>query len=201
MWLEVGRPRRATARLAHGTARGNETMAKRSRRPERRPRAPARPRPPRVSGRERAEQPESFDLLVIVRDALASSLVGSLLCALDARRHGGGVAVLVTQEALAALALGTFEWPRELSGQEMRLALADRGAAAGVPTTGRGEGRQLDAKQLIVTARDAGVAVYACPTWASLLGLADGLPDGLRALDGAGASHLIRSAKRVVGTL
>jgi hypothetical protein len=176
-------------------------MAKRSRRPDRRPRTPARARPPRAPRRERAEQPESLDLLVIVRDALASALVGSLLCALDARRHGGGVAVLITQEALAALALGTFEWPRELSGQEMRLALADRGAAAGIPTTGRGEGRQLDAKQLVATARDAGVAVYACPTWASLLGLADRLPDGVRALDDAGASRLIRSAKQIVGTL
>jgi peroxiredoxin family protein len=138
---------------------------------------------------------------VILRDALASSLVGGLLFALDTRQRGSDVGVLVTQEALAALAFGTFEWPRELSGQEMRLALADRGAAAGVPVTGRGEGRQLDARGLVATARAAGVAVYACPTWTSLLGLADGLPKGVRALDAAAASHLIRTARQVVGTL
>jgi len=153
------------------------------------------------SRRERSEATKPLDLLVIVRDALASSLVGSLLFALDARGRGCDVGVLVTQEALAALAFGTFEWPRELSGQEMRLALADRGAAVGLPVTGRGEGRQLDAKKLVATARDAGVALYACPTWTSLLGLGDDLPDGIRALDAATAWSLIRDAKQVLGTL
>ena len=180
-------------------------MAKTSSRRTGRPsHARPRPRSTQTSGRERPEETKSLDLLVIVRDALASSLVGSLLFALDARRRGCDVGVLVTQEALAALAFGTFEWPRELSGQEMRLALADRGAAVGVPVTGRGEGRQLDAKKLVATARDAGVALYACPTWTSLLGLGDGLdslPQGIRALDAATAWSLIRDAKQVVGTL
>lgn len=158
--------------------------------------------PPRSRvARAQRETPKRLDLLVIVRDALASSLVGSLLLALDARRRGCEVAVLVTQEALAALAFGTFEWPRELSGGEMRLALADRGAAAGVPVAGRGDGRQIDAKRLVVTAREAGVVLYACPTWTSLLGLGDRLPDGVGALDAAAACSMIRDARQVVGTL
>ena len=74
-----------------------------------------------------------MDLLVILRDALASSLIGGLLLALNAREAGREVGVLFTEEALAALARGSFEWPRELSGQEMRLRLADGGAALGVP--------------------------------------------------------------------
>jgi peroxiredoxin family protein len=176
-------------------------MSRPSRRPTARRRRQSRSRAEQRPGRESAEPTPALDLLVILRDALASSLVGGLLFARDARASGSAVGVLVTQEALAALAFGTFEWPRELSGQEMRLGLADRGAAVGLPTMGRGEGRQLDPKQLVATARDAGVAVYACPTWASLLGLADSLPDGVRALDGASASHLIRSAKQIVGTL
>ncbi len=175
-----------------------------SRRPTRRARTPARPRSSPSASRERSEDTEPLDLLLIVRDALASSLVGNLLYALDARSRGYDVGVLVTQEALAALAFGTFEWPRELSGQELRLTLADRGAAAGVPVMGRGEGRQLDVKKLVATARDAGVTVYACPAWMSLLGLAgdsEGLPPGVRALDAAAASSLIRTARQVVGTL
>jgi hypothetical protein len=142
-----------------------------------------------------------MDMLLIVRDALASSLAGNLLLALDARGRGREVGVLVTQEALAAVARGSFEWPRELSGQEVRLALADRGAALGVPVMGRGEGRQLDVKGLIARARDAGVALYACPVWASLLGLDGTLPAGLRALDAGALADLIRDAKRVVGAL
>jgi peroxiredoxin family protein len=143
----------------------------------------------------------SMDLLVILRDALASSLVGGLLVALNARDAGHEVGVLFTQEALAALARGSFEWPRELSGQEMRLTLADGGAAAGVPSAGRGEGRQLDARALIPRAREAGVVLYACPIWSSLLKLEGTLPDDLRALDTADLSGLIREAKQVVGSL
>ena len=179
-------------------------MAKTSRRAGTRSQARSRARSTPASGRVHSAESNSVDLLVILRDALASSLVGSLLVALDARRRGCEVGVLVTQEALAALAFGTFEWPRELSGQEMRLALADRGAALGVPVSGRGEGRQLDPKQLVGTARDAGVALYACPIWTSLLGLGSGpndLPPGIRALDAATAWTLIRNAKQVVGTL
>ena len=142
-----------------------------------------------------------MDLLFILRDALASSLVGTLLTALDARRAGQEVGVVFTQEALAAAARGSFEWPRELSGQEMRLALADRGAAMGLPLAGRGEGRQLDAKRLIAQAQEDGVMLYACPTWSSLLELEDKLPGGIQPLDTAALLLLIQDAKKVIGTL
>jgi predicted peroxiredoxin len=142
-----------------------------------------------------------MDLLLILRDALASSLVGSLLMALNARKLGREVGVLITQEALAAIALGSFEWPRELSGQEMRLTMAKQGAAAGIPVLGRGEGRQIDPRGLIAQAREAGVALYACPTWTSLLGLEGKLPDGVQAPDAAAVARLIQDARQVVGTL
>ena len=142
-----------------------------------------------------------MDLLVILRDALASSLIGGLLLALNAREAGREVGVLFTQEALAALARGSFEWPRELSGQEMRLSLADGGVALGVPSTGRGEGRQPDARALIPRAHEAGVVLYACPLWCSLLQLEGELPDELRALDAAELSGRIQDAKQVVGSL
>jgi hypothetical protein len=142
-----------------------------------------------------------MDLLLILRDALASSLVGGLLTALDARQAGRKVGVLLTQEALAALAQGSFGWPRELSGQHMRLALADQGAALGIPLAGRGEGRQLDVKALLGKAREAGVIVYACPTWTSLLRLEGKLPAGVQTLQPGGVVDLIQQSKRVVGTL
>jgi hypothetical protein len=108
--------------------------------------------------------------------------------------------VLFTQEALAAAARGTFAWPRELSGQEVRLVMADHAAAVGVPVSGRGEGRQLDAKSLIAQAAAAGVVLYACPIWSMLLGLQDPLP-GMQAIDAAALSSLVQNAKQVVGTL
>ena len=142
-----------------------------------------------------------MDLLLIVRDALGSSLVGSLLTALRAREAGQEVAVLVTQEALAALARGSFAWPRELSDQPVRWTLADRGDALGVPVLGRGEGRQLDPKGLVARAREAGVVLYACPIWSSLLDLGKQLPEGIDPLPAADLPGLIQDAGQVVGTL
>ena len=111
------------------------------------------------------------------------------------------MAVLVTQEALAALARGSFAWPRELSDQPVRWTLADRGDALGVPVLGRGEGRQLDPKGLVARAREAGVVLYACPIWSSLLDLGKQLPEGIDPLPAADLPGLIQDAGQVVGTL
>lgn len=142
-----------------------------------------------------------MDVLFIVRDASASSLVGTILTALQAQQAGRTVSVLITQDALAALARGTFAWPRELSGQTARLTLADRGAAMGVPLLGRGEGRQLDPKGLVTRARDAGIPLYACPVWSSLLGLDGAPPAGLQAVASGTLAELLCSARQVVGSL
>lgn len=142
-----------------------------------------------------------MDLLLIVREALASSLIGTLLAARDARDAGRTVAVLVTSEALAAVAGGTFAWPRELGGQAMRLGLADRGSTAlGLPLLSKGEGRQLDPRAFLAATIAAGVPVYACPHWSALLGL-DLPPAGLTALDRPGLTRLLAEAGKVVGSL
>ena len=141
-----------------------------------------------------------MDLMLIVRDALASALVGTLLTARDARAAGRDARVLVTGEALAAVAGGTFAWPRELAGQAMRLALADRGKALGLPLTAKGEARQLDAKALLAETAAGGVPVYACPVWSALLGLASP-PAGLTAIERPDLARLIGEARTVVGAL
>jgi hypothetical protein len=142
-----------------------------------------------------------MDLLLIIRDALASSLAGALLTAVQAREAGQTVGVLLTQEALEAAARGSFSWPRELSGQAIRLGIAERASQQGLPLLGRGAGRQLDARGLLSHAERAGVELYACPVWTTLLGLADELPQGLRRLDGSALIELIRNSGRVVGSL
>lgn len=142
-----------------------------------------------------------MDLLFIVRDASASSVVGNLLTAARAKKAGQEVAVVFTQEALAAIAHGTFGWPRELAGQEMRFLMADHAAALGVPVCGRGESRQIDVKALVAQIRDEGVPLYACPLWAALLGLGGTLPQGLQAVSTDAVCTLLRDAKQVIGTL
>ena len=142
-----------------------------------------------------------MDLILIVRDALASALVGTLLAARDARSAGRAVGVVVTGEALAAIAGGSFGWPRELAGQSMRLGLADRGNKdLGLPLAAKGEGRQLDPKALVAATAAGGVPVYACPIWSALLGL-DAPPAGCTTLDRAGLTRLLGETGKVVGAL
>ncbi len=52
-----------------------------------------------------------MDLLLIVRDALASSVASNLLTAIQAKEAGGEVGVLFTQEALAAAVLAAAARP------------------------------------------------------------------------------------------
>ena len=141
-----------------------------------------------------------MDVLLVVRDALASALIGSTLTARAARDAGRDVAMLVTGEALAALAGGSFGWPRELAGQAKRLALADRGKALGLPLTAKGEARALDPRALLAESLSAGVVAYACPIWSELLGIT-APPAGLTALDRAGLTRLLAETGKVVGSL
>ncbi len=142
-----------------------------------------------------------MDCLFIVRDALASALVGALVVAREAHRAGRAVGIVITGEALAAVAGGTFGWPRELAGQSMRLGLADRGGQElGLPLLAKGEARQLDPKGLLAVTIADGVPVYACPVWSTLLGLATP-PAGLTAIDRPGLVRLLAEAGKVVGSL
>ncbi len=144
---------------------------------------------------------EELDLLIILRDGLASSLVGGVWLAVEASSGGKRAAILLTQEALAAAAVGTFRWPRELSGQDMRLLLAQRGGGEGLPVLGRGEGRQLDVRGLLERAHRQGVRVLACPYWTSLLNLQGRLPPFLSPLTKEELWGLICSSRRILGTL
>lgn len=142
-----------------------------------------------------------MDLLLIQRDALASSLTSHVLVAIEAKRSGKDVAIVFTQEALAALVRGTFGWPRELSGQDKRLRIAEWARDAGHKLIGRGEGKQLDAKALVDEAAEAGVRMIACPIWTEILGVASELPSGLDTVETDEFMNEMLGAGRVVGSL
>lgn len=142
-----------------------------------------------------------IDVLLILRDAVASSAVGTVHAAIEARRAGREAAVLITEEALAALVRGSFAWPRDLAGQEVRLGMASRAARLGLPIMGRGEGRQIDARAMVPLALEAGVRVFACPLWTELLGLEKDLPPGVELLEAAQVQELIANARTVIGAL
>jgi peroxiredoxin family protein len=142
-----------------------------------------------------------MDLLFILRDATGSSAISTLVGARDAHAGGHEVAVLVTQGALSALATGSFEWPRSLSGPPMRMALAGAGKALNLPIAGKGAAKTLDPKALLREVSGAGVTLLACPTWTALLGIEDALPEGLEAVSAENLTKLLVNAGQVVGSL
>lgn len=121
--------------------------------------------------------------LLICRQASASEIISNLVVAMEARKSGSEIGVLFTEEALVALCQGVFDWPRQLNGQALRLAMADNAAALGLPAMGgKGEARQVDVRQLISKAIQAGIPVFAGEFWLKLSGLQDKLPEGVKVL-------------------
>jgi len=142
-----------------------------------------------------------LDLLIVLRDAQTSSLVDALFFARQSKERGQQVAIVLTQEALVAAAVGTYGWPRELSGQQMRYAMADAGSQKGLPIKGRGEGRQIDWRALLDRAAEEGIPIYGNPYWLELTGLRDRLPASVRPIGEDDLLDLLESSKRIIGTL
>ncbi|HXG42398.1 MAG TPA: hypothetical protein VNL95_06725 [Dehalococcoidia bacterium] len=142
-----------------------------------------------------------MDLLILLRDAQTSSLLDAFFLARQGKRRGQEVAIVLTQEALVAVASGTYGWPRELSGQHMRYAMADAGSQMGLPVKGRGEGRQLDWRALLDRAAEEGIPIYGNLHWLELTGLRERLPASVRPIGGDELMDLLESSKRIIGTL
>jgi len=142
-----------------------------------------------------------MDLFFILRDADGSSAISTLVAARDAKKAGHETAVLVTQGALSALATGSFEWPRALSGPPMRLALAAAGKTLGLPVSGGGAAKALDPKALVAEVGGEGVTLLACPVWTALLGIEESLPAGLTPASSETVTNHLATAGQVIGSL
>lgn len=142
-----------------------------------------------------------MDLILICKDASTSSLLDTLLTSIEAKKNGAEVLVLFTQEALVAIAGGTFAWPRGLLGQKRRYLMADNGAKRGLPVSGVGQLRQLDYRQVLENARQAGVPMAGLSTWVDLLDLGDRLPSGMKVVQPKELLDIFGQAKSIVGSL
>jgi predicted peroxiredoxin len=142
-----------------------------------------------------------MDLLLICRDALTSSLIENLLMATEAKKKGAEVAVLFTQEVLPAVAGDTFAWPRGLQGQQRRYQMADAAGKRGLPVMGSGQARQIDYRQALEQAIEAGVPIYASSIWVELLALKDRLPGSVKVIDPEDILGMLADAKTVLGSL
>jgi peroxiredoxin family protein len=141
-----------------------------------------------------------MDLLLICRDALENSIIGNLLVALEEKKAGADVGILFTQESLAALAGQAFDWSPLFRDRDTRAKIAKNAKAMGIPLAHAKDSRQTDTYQLLKAAKEAGVALMACPAWSALLGIQERLPEELTKVDPSGALKCIKEAKQVIGT-
>lgn len=143
-----------------------------------------------------------MELLLICRDGLGNSITSVMLLAMEAKKAGVDVGVVFTQEALRVVAgEGVVRWSPGLTGQELRLRIADAAIAGNLPIMGgKGEGRELDSLALVGQAKEAGVPIFACPLWAGFLGL-DKLPEGITVIEPAALVKTLQEAKQVIGAL
>jgi peroxiredoxin family protein len=119
---------------------------------------------------------------------------------MEAQKAGKTTAVLFTEEALNALDGGVFLWPQGLQGQRTRLIMAGNAVGMDIPVMLKGQGRQVNAQGMVEKAREAGVAMYACPTWTKLLSMSGNLPAGIAEMDLDTALKTLGQAKQVIGS-
>jgi hypothetical protein len=117
-----------------------------------------------------------MDIILICRQAEENSVLTNVVLALEAVQRGQTAAVLFTEDALAALAGRSFRWAPLLSGRDDRIQIARQATKLGLPFAAERDNRWTDVPRLLRAAGAAGVALWACPLWSRLLGLAEPVP-------------------------
>lgn len=141
-----------------------------------------------------------MDILLICRDALENSVIANLVLAMEARKAGMEAGVLFTEEALAGLGGGAFAWSPLLADRDTRMTVAKKATDKGITVISSLDKRETDLKPLTKAAKEAGVGLFACPTWSDLLDLRGKLPAEMQEIDLPMAFKLLSGAKKVIGS-
>lgn len=139
-------------------------------------------------------------IVLICRDALENSVIGNVGVAMEAKKAGEDVAVIFTQEALAAFGGSSFDWSPLLRPREVRSRISKSANGRGIPVSSPKDDRWTDMGRLIQGAKEAGVSLYACPLWSELLGVKGKLPAELAEIDFPSALKAIKEADVVIGS-
>lgn len=138
--------------------------------------------------------------VLICRDALEDSVLGNVALARTLATHDGSATVIFTNEALWALANGTFQWSSNFKGREMRSAVVRGADARGHCISDRNrDPRWTDIRAFVRAAStEPGLRMVACPLWRSFLGLTSE-PDYLEQIDESALAALLASAQTIIG--
>ncbi len=142
-----------------------------------------------------------MDVFLICRDALENAVIANVAVAMDVRRRGGAVAILFTEEALAALAGQSFGWSPLFRTREARIGISRGATRLGIPVAAERDDRWTDVGRMLDAARAAGVELLACPVWSDILGIRDALPDRLTPVANLATLERWMTGRQVIGAL
>ena len=129
------------------------------------------------------------DFLIICRDALQNSILGSLATAMDCKSKGIDVEVMFTQEALAALVTKEFRFSPVL--EPYRKTMEENA---------RNWGYSTNPFDLIEACRKAGVTMFGCQAWLDLPGIKGELPQGVVTIEKEDVPQRVANAKTILGS-
>lgn len=136
---------------------------------------------------------------LVWKDGTEDSLLGSLSLAMEWRKAGEDVTVIVTEEALAALAGRGLAWSDALKDRASRMRILKGARELGLAYHRDFDARWTEPAKLLAQARQAGVRLLADPVWVTLLAADGSLPDFLERTDTAGLLRTLRESSPLIG--
>ena len=137
--------------------------------------------------------------VMLWKDGTEDSLVGSVALALEWRKAGEEVTIVVTEEALAALGGRGLVWSDGLKDRPARIALLKGARELGLSYHRDFDARWSEPAKLLAQASEQGVRFVADPIWVKLLGVDGELPDLIERTDAAGLLRTLREASPLIG--
>ena len=140
-----------------------------------------------------------MDIMLICRDALENSLISNIGMAMEAKKNGSDAAIVFTQEALAALAGEAFRWSPLLENRPTKIKVSKSATAMGLQIASEKDKRWTDIYRLLKSAKEAGIALMACPMWSNLLQVEGKLPPEISTVDSQTLLKEMNEAKTIIG--
>ena len=141
-----------------------------------------------------------MDMILICRDGMENSVIGSVAMAMEAKKAGQEVGIIFTEEALACLGgQAAFRWSPGFRDRYSRINALRNATAMGMETGNPKDARWSDLSRLLKQAKGAGVNLMACPIWSQILAVDGNLPPEVAPIDRPTLLKELQQAKVILG--
>ena len=138
-------------------------------------------------------------VVLVWKDATEDSLVGSVAQALEWRKAGEEVTIVITEAALAGLAGRGLTLSAALKDRPSRMTLLRQARELGLSYHRDFDARWSEPAKLLAQASAEGVALVADPTWVKLLKIDGELPGVVKRTEMADLLRTLREASVLIG--